>query len=88
MTEDEWPRTRILHEGGHQSIAKYITRSTENLMFINLFQFVLFGFMNNLASHLERSPLIHSYGYESAGDHPTCFASLPINPKSFMQYAG
>jgi len=44
--------------------------------------------MNNLASHLEQSPLIHSYGYESAGDCPTCFASLPIKSKSFMQYAG
>jgi len=43
---------------------------------------------NNLASHLERSPLIHSYGYESAGDRPTCFASLPIKSKSFVQYAG
>jgi len=27
------------------------------------------GFMNNLASHLERSPLIHSYGYDYDG-HP------------------
>jgi hypothetical protein len=43
---------------------------------------------NNLASHLERSPLIHSYGYGSAGDRPTCLASLPLNSKSFMQYAG
>jgi hypothetical protein len=43
---------------------------------------------NNLASHLERSPLIHSYGYASAGDRPTCFASLPTNSKSFTQYAG
>jgi hypothetical protein len=43
---------------------------------------------NNLASHLERSPLIHSYGYESAGDRPTCLASLPLNSKSFTQYAG
>jgi len=51
-------------------------------------QFVLFGFMTNLASHLERFPLIHSYGYESVGDRPTCFASLLINSKSFMQYAG
>jgi len=42
---------------------------------------------NILASHRERSPLIHSYGYDSAGDHSTCFASLPINSKSFMQYA-
>jgi len=61
---------------------------TENLMGFNLLHFVLFGFMNNLVSHLGRSPLIHSYGYESAGDRPTCFASLPLNSKSFMQYAG
>jgi hypothetical protein len=51
-------------------------------------QIILFGFMNNLASHLERSPLIHSFGYESAGDRPTCFTSLPINSKSIVQYAG
>jgi hypothetical protein len=43
---------------------------------------------NNLASHLERPPLIHSYGYASAGDRPTCFAILPIKSKSFVQYAG
>jgi len=43
---------------------------------------------NNLASHLERSPLIQNYSYESTGDRPTCFANLPINSKSFMQYAG
>ena len=43
---------------------------------------------NNLASHLELSPLIHSYGYDSTCDRPICFASLPINSKSFMQYAG
>jgi hypothetical protein len=50
--------------------------------------FVLFGFMDNLASHLGRSPLIHSYDYETAGDRTTCFARLPIKSKSFMQYAG
>jgi hypothetical protein len=49
---------------------------------------VLFGFMSKLASHLERSPLIHSDGYESAGDYPTCFASLHLKSKSFMQYPG
>ena len=57
-------------------------------MGFKLLQIVLFGFMNNLASHLERSPLIHSYGYESAGDRPTCLARLPLKSKSFMQYAG
>jgi hypothetical protein len=61
---------------------------TANLMAFNLLQLVLFGFMSNLESHLERSPLIHSYGYESAGDRPTCLASLPLKSKSFMQYAG
>ena len=43
---------------------------------------------NNLASHLERSPLIHSYGYESAVDRPTCMTSLPVKSKSFKQYVG
>ena len=57
-------------------------------MTFNLLQFVLFGFMNNLASHIERSPLIHSYGYESAGDRSICLTSLPLKSKSFMQYAG
>jgi hypothetical protein len=53
-----------------------------------LSQIALFGFMNNLASLLERLPLIHSYGYESAGDRPICLASLPIKSKSFEQHAG
>jgi hypothetical protein len=43
---------------------------------------------NNLASHLERSLLVHSFGYASAGDRPTCFASFPLKSKSFMLYAG
>jgi len=51
-------------------------------------QFVLFGFTNNLASHLERSLLIHSHGYESAGVRPTCLANLSLKSKSFMQYPG
>ncbi len=37
---------------------------------------VLFGFCLNLAVHLGRSPTSHSYDYASAGDQPTCFASL------------
>ena len=43
---------------------------------------------SNLASHLEQSPLIHSYCYASAGDRPTCLAGLPLISRSFMQYAG
>jgi len=44
--------------------------------------FVLFGFMDNLASHLGRSPLIHSYDYETAGDRPTWLlvSSLRLTP--------
>jgi hypothetical protein len=37
---------------------------------------------------LERSPLIHSYGYASAGDQPTLFAIFPLSFVPFVQYAG
>jgi hypothetical protein len=85
--------TRILQEGGRTML--WIYRDFNHLiknqsLFVRL-QFILFGFTNKLASHLERSPLIHSYGYESAGDRPTCFASLPLKSKSLkflMQYPG
>jgi hypothetical protein len=38
--------------------------------------------MNKLASHLERSPLIHSDGYESAGGRPTWLfvSSMGLTP--------
>jgi len=42
----------------------------------------------NLASNLERSPLSHSHGYDSAGDRPTLFARFPLNFVPFVQYAG
>jgi hypothetical protein len=51
-------------------------------------QYVLFGFRANLALHLERSPLSHSFGYDSAADRPSCFASYTLIPESFTQYAG
>ena len=38
-------------------------------MGFKLLQIILFGFMNKLASHLERFPLIHSYCYDYDG-HP------------------
>jgi hypothetical protein len=69
-------------------IQQCLNNSRENIQFITRIRFVLFGFMNKLASHLERSPMFHSFGYESAGDRPACFASLPINSKSCVQYAG
>ncbi len=42
----------------------------------------------NLAANLARSPLSHSYGYDSAGDRPTLFARLPLSFVPFIQYAG
>ena len=42
----------------------------------------------NLAANLDRSSLIHSYGYESAGDQSTLFAIFPLSLVPFMQYAG
>ncbi len=37
---------------------------------------------------LDRSPLIHSYGYASAGDRSTLFAIFSLSFDPFMQYAG
>ena len=41
----------------------------------------------NLAANLDRSPLIHSYGYASADDQSTLFAIFPLSFVPFMQYA-
>ncbi len=45
-------------------------------------------FSENLAANLDRSPLIHSYCYASAGDRPTLFAIFPLIFVPFVQYAG
>jgi hypothetical protein len=37
---------------------------------------------------LDRSPLIHSYGYASADDQSTLFAIFPLIFVPFVQYAG
>jgi hypothetical protein len=42
----------------------------------------------NLAANLERSPLMRSYGYASAGDRPILFARFPLSFVPFMQYTG
>ncbi len=42
----------------------------------------------NLAANLDRSPLMHSYGYASADDQSTLFAIFSLNFVPFMQYAG
>ena len=41
----------------------------------------------NLAANLDRSPLIHSYCYASAGDQSTLFAIFPLIFVPFMQHA-
>jgi hypothetical protein len=57
-----------------------------------LLQFVRVAFfMNKLALHLERSPLIHGYGYESADDRPTYLArlfvsSMRLTPSGLTRY--
>jgi len=42
----------------------------------------------NLAVNLDRSPLMRSYCYASAGDRPTLFARFSLSFVSFVQYAG
>jgi hypothetical protein len=39
----------------------------------------------NLAANLDRFPLIHSYGYASAGDQSTLFAIFPLIFVPFTQ---
>jgi len=42
----------------------------------------------NLAANFDRSPLIHSYGYASAGDQPTLFAMVSLSFVPSMQNTG
>jgi len=44
-------------------------------------------FRKKLAANLDRSPLIHSYCYASAGDQSTLFASFSLIFVPFMQHA-
>ena len=44
--------------------------------------------MNSLASHFERTPLIHSHGYASTDERPGCLASLSHKSRYVMQYPG
>jgi len=41
-----------------------------------------------LAANLDRPPLIHGYGYASAGDQPILFARFSLIFVPFVQYAG
>jgi hypothetical protein len=42
----------------------------------------------NLTANPERSPLMRSYGYASAGDRSALFVRFPLVFVPFMQYAG
>jgi len=67
------------------------------LNFDNLFRYVdmiendslhLNEFRKNLTAKVDRSPLMRSYGYASAGDQSTLFAIFPLNFVPFTQYTG
>ncbi len=68
-------------------ISKFINLYVK-IMEIEIVSLYLNEFRINLAANLDRSPLIHSYGYASAGDRSTLFAIFPLSFVPFMQYAG
>jgi hypothetical protein len=55
---------------------------------IEKYSMCLNEFRKNLAANLDRSPLIHSYCYASAGDQSTLFAIFPLIFVPFMQHTG
>jgi len=57
-------------------------------MILNFAIFCLNEVRKILAANLERSPLMRSYGYASAGDRPILFARFPLSFVPFMQYTG
>jgi len=65
-----------------------ISELQSELAKLGKYNMYLIGFSKNLASHFDRSPLDHSHGYASVGDHPNCFTSFSLNSDPFMQYAG
>jgi hypothetical protein len=58
------------------------------IMESEIYSLYLNEFRKNLAANLDRSPLIHSYSYASAGDQSTLLATFPLSFVHFMQYAG
>ncbi|MCH6564576.1 MAG: hypothetical protein IH811_01735 [Proteobacteria bacterium] len=59
------------------------------IMGIEIVSLYLNEVRKNLAANLDRSPLMRSYGYASAGDRSTLFAIFPLGfLVPFMQYAG
>ena len=68
-------------------ISKFIYLGME-IMEIEIYSLYLNEFRKNLASNLDRSPLMRSFCYASAGDRSTLFAIFPLSFVPFMQYAG
>ncbi len=58
-----------------------------NFVEIEIYSLYLNEVRTNLAANLDRSPLIHSYGYVSAGDRSTLFAIFSLGFVPFTKYA-
>ena len=56
--------------------------------FFQGYSLYLIGFSKNLTLPIERTPLNHSYGYDSADVSPICFAGFLLNSDPFMNYPG
>ena len=65
--------------------SKYIGKK---IMKIDIYSLYLNKVRKNLAANLNQSPLIHSYGYASAGDWSILFAIFSLSFVPFMQYVG
>ena len=71
----------------------YIDKLSDKIVSTENDSLYLIDFMKNLASPIERTPLNHSYGYDSAGVSPICFARFPERRTAhktdpFMNYPG
>jgi len=55
-----------------------------NIMNNDKYSLYLNEVRKNMAANLDRSPLIHSYGYASAGDRPTLFARFSLSFVPFI----
>ena len=71
-----------------QKSAQYLKRLRRVLGYGASAQFVLFGLRKNRASYSVRSPLIHSYSYESADDRTDYLARFTLKSEPFMNYPG
>ncbi len=67
---------------------KKLKQLNTKIMEFRIYSSYLNKVRENLATNLDRSPLIHSYGYASAGDRSTLFAIFPLSFVPFTQHAG